>query len=285
MGEAWYRTGQVAKALGVSSYTIRRLADSGLIEASYSGHQWRFPASEVDRLLKEGIPDLPAAEIPAEAATPAKSPNALLAAPSETIVAAAEKVTVTENLLKQRRLELQLQEVESDIQMIEQQRFVRIADLDTEQRAANSEEDRRQERTAWLRKAEEYAISCVPLEVPPELRLEALSAVRRRLVGLDPIPSASVTDTLVNAEVEVALRIWRRDQQLEAILIEVRDQMLPYSARGFWGLSEWQIRAIRAAGAAMAKVDPGAPITDFRTAAAAAAGKIAEEWEASTALR
>src|SRR5215469_3595737 len=106
MGEAWYRTGQVAKVLGVSSYTIRRLADSGLIEASYSGHQWRIPASEVDRLLKEGIPDLPAAEIPPEAANSTKPPNGLLAEPSETVVAAAERVAVAENLLKQRRLEL-----------------------------------------------------------------------------------------------------------------------------------------------------------------------------------
>ena len=40
----------------------------------------------------------------------------------------------------------------------------------------------------------------MPLEVISELKLAALSAVRRRLVGLDPIPSAVVTDTLVEAE-------------------------------------------------------------------------------------
>jgi excisionase family DNA binding protein len=283
MGDAWYRTGQVAKALGVSSYTIRRLADSGLIEASYTGNQWRIPASEVDRLLKEGIPDLPAVEIRSETLNSIKPPNGLLAEPSETVVAAAERVAVAENLLRQRRVELELQEVESDIQAVEQQRFVRSMELNTEQQTANAEENGRQQRTTWLRRAEEYAVRCIPAEVPPELKLQALSSVRRRLLNLDPIPSATVTDALVDAEIDVALRTWRRDQQLEAILLEVRDQRLPYLAMGWWGeFTEWQIRAVRAAAAAMVKVDPDAPIGQFRAAAAAAADAVAKEYEAST---
>src|SRR5262249_34140839 len=150
-------------------------------------------------------------EIPPEAATSSKPPNGLLAEPSETVVAAAERVAVAENLLKQRRLELELQEVESDIRTAEEQRFVRSAELQTEQQAANIAEGARQERVNWLRRAEEDALRFVPAEVPPELKLQALSAVRRRLVGLNPIPSATVTNTLLEAEVGLALRTWRRD--------------------------------------------------------------------------
>lgn len=32
-----------------------------LIEAEFSGNQWRIRASEINRLLKEGVPDVPAA--------------------------------------------------------------------------------------------------------------------------------------------------------------------------------------------------------------------------------
>ena len=62
MPEAKYRTGTAAKMLGISSYHTRRLAETELIDAEWSGHEWLFPASEIDRLLKEGVPEIPAAE-------------------------------------------------------------------------------------------------------------------------------------------------------------------------------------------------------------------------------
>lgn len=60
MPEAYYRTGAAAKALGLSSYQLRRLAESELIAAEFTGNQWRIPVSEVERLLKDGVPDTPA---------------------------------------------------------------------------------------------------------------------------------------------------------------------------------------------------------------------------------
>ena len=44
--EVLYRVGQAAKDLGVSSYRIRRLCETGLISAEFSGHQWEIPESD-----------------------------------------------------------------------------------------------------------------------------------------------------------------------------------------------------------------------------------------------
>jgi len=58
---AYYRTGQAAKALGVSDHHVRRLCDAGLIEAELTErNHWRIPASEIDRLTEDGVPELPA---------------------------------------------------------------------------------------------------------------------------------------------------------------------------------------------------------------------------------
>ena len=48
-----YRVGQAAKDLGVSSYRLRRLCETGLINAEFSGKQWEIPAGEVERLNSE----------------------------------------------------------------------------------------------------------------------------------------------------------------------------------------------------------------------------------------
>ena len=56
---ATYRSGQAAKLLGVSAHVLRRLAEAGLVEAKFTGSQWLFPAEEIERLLREGLPPLP----------------------------------------------------------------------------------------------------------------------------------------------------------------------------------------------------------------------------------
>ncbi|WP_175060388.1 IS607 family transposase [Thermococcus sp. 2319x1] len=52
-----YRTGEVAKRLGVSTMTIRRWVKSGKIKAHKIGKEYRIPESEVLRLLEGKLPD------------------------------------------------------------------------------------------------------------------------------------------------------------------------------------------------------------------------------------
>ena len=54
MPEIYFRTGQAAKQLGVSSYHIRRLCETGTIDAEITdGQQWKIPAAEIARLKKD----------------------------------------------------------------------------------------------------------------------------------------------------------------------------------------------------------------------------------------
>src|SRR5262249_58556097 len=57
--------------------------------------------------------------------------------------------------------------------------------------------------------------------------LEVHEAVRRRLAELNPFPARDVTQRLVDAVTESAVCSWRRNQEIEGVLIEARDQMLP----------------------------------------------------------
>jgi len=52
-----YRTGEVAKRLGVSTMTVRRWVKAGKIKAYQIGREFRIPESEVLRLLEGKLPD------------------------------------------------------------------------------------------------------------------------------------------------------------------------------------------------------------------------------------
>ena len=52
-----YRTGEVAKKLGVSKMTVLRWIKSGKLEAHRIGKEYRVPESEIKRILEGKIPD------------------------------------------------------------------------------------------------------------------------------------------------------------------------------------------------------------------------------------
>src|SRR5215471_5201009 len=112
-----YRLGQVGKDLGVSSYRIRRLCETGQIDAEFSGKQWQIPAAEVERLKRDGVPPAPKI-VDSDDVERSRSPNAkengaptLLADPSPEMIAAAEEaemsgrqLTVAKNQLERNRV-------------------------------------------------------------------------------------------------------------------------------------------------------------------------------------
>jgi hypothetical protein len=86
-----------------------------------AGQQWRIPQSEVARLRREGIPDIPVEsddgpdESPSASCReedPGEPPAGLLAAPSDEVIGAAEEVKIVESRLQKRRLEKQAEELE-----------------------------------------------------------------------------------------------------------------------------------------------------------------------------
>jgi hypothetical protein len=116
--------------------------------------------------------------------------------------------------------------------------------------------------------------------MPPELRLQVHDAVRRRLQDLDPIPPDDVTRKLMHAEIDRFVASFRREQELKKILLDCRDGVLPYAARGSWGeLSQWQIRAVKVAAAAIGQLRNDAAIEEIRAVAIHAVRQLTAEFE------
>src|SRR5215469_3563527 len=143
-----YRVGQAGKDLGVSSYRIRRLCETGLIYADFSGKQWQIPATEIERLKREGVPSAPKIVDDFEDAEQSRAPNAkaanaLLADPSPEMIAAAEEaemsgqqLTVAKNRLEQNRV--RRDEVEIEDFFMERQK--RLQEQEAEERRRYEEQ-------------------------------------------------------------------------------------------------------------------------------------------------
>jgi hypothetical protein len=161
--------------------------------------------------------------------------------------------------------------------------------LDAKHRAehARMEAQRAQgAREEWLQSWEKYALQSLPYQVPPEVRLEVHEAVRRRLAELNPLPARDVTQRLVDAVTESAVCSWRRNQEIEGVLTEARDQMLPSAARRrfTWDdLTPWQIRAVRVAAGVIEELRDDVPIEEMCAAAKQAVASVTAEYEAQQA--
>jgi hypothetical protein len=120
-----YRVGQAGKDLGVSSYRIRRLCETGLINAEFTGKQWEIPAAEIERLKRDGVPSAPKI-VDSDDAETSSAPNskertsaALLGDPSPEMIAAAEQaemssrqLTIAKNKLEQNKVRREQVEIE-----------------------------------------------------------------------------------------------------------------------------------------------------------------------------
>lgn len=229
MREIFYRSGQAARQLAVSAHIIRRLCEKGLIKAEHDpGGQWRLPASEIDRLKKEGIPPLPLvdkepASIVPRLATPAIMPARL---PSSAVAPVVQDARNSVDVKKARLDELTV-DLELDL-LVEERRRRKAALVAEEQRirdqaAADLAEQERlldlaieadiqadQEREIAARRFEEtrgiedriqqltdYGISKVPHG--SNLNADVAIAVQHALRKLNPIPgdARSIVDSVV----------------------------------------------------------------------------------------
>src|ERR1700674_1011868 len=110
MGPLFYSTGQVARQLGTTLATIRLLCENRIIAAETTpGGHWRVPASEVERLKRDGLPPIPR-PLPTESAPPARNGTAgrdvhpeLQAEPSDEVVGADDQGDITRRLLERRK--------------------------------------------------------------------------------------------------------------------------------------------------------------------------------------
>src|ERR1019366_6481872 len=119
MQPLFYSTGQVARQLGTTLATIRILCENRVLAAETTpGGHWRIPASEVERLKRDGLPPIPR-RLPTESDAPQGNGSAgyrghseLLAEPSEKVVSAANQVAITRSTLEKRKIEREIEENE-----------------------------------------------------------------------------------------------------------------------------------------------------------------------------
>ncbi len=285
MNGLFFSTGRAARALGVTQAQIRALCQSNAIAAEVTdGGQWRLPRAEVERLKRDGLPPV-ALPLPADTSQPSQGKAryghpALLAEPSGEVVAGAEAVAIAESLLKKRKLELELEEVEDHFREREQQGAEHQATEEQQERLRLAEEQAQRERTEWLRTWEQHALDNAPRDLPAELRLQLHQAVRARLEGLNPMPSRDVTRRLVQSEIDKVAQPWERKKQIANAVEEAADS-LPYEIKGWpWRPSEWDIRAREAAAKAIGELRSGATSPEMRTVGIQAVKGVVAQYEA-----
>ena len=225
--EKWYRTGAVAKLLQTSPHRIRELARAGLIESQVRNGYRYFPGREVDRLLQEGLPpmpantDLDAEDAPNSQQAPENVPRPgrnrltqeLYAEPSPQLAKSKEQLLRSQHSLERQHLEQQSQEL------------VRKSRED-ERRAAEAQRVR-----SWHDDAIQYAAS----KVPGHLCTGVCSQVEALLKSVPPCTDVS---RQVEEIVDGILRpIREREQEQRAIEVHrnrisqfVRSIQLPFEA-------------------------------------------------------
>jgi hypothetical protein len=289
MNENFYRTGQVAKQLGISSYRVRALCETGLIPDAglTEGGQWIVPASAVQKLSRDGVPPTPktidttAVSANGGGRPVRRNPNPLIAKPSTDAVDAAEDSFINERKLaadthklarmRVRREGLELQDwfesrEQAKIQreLDEDRRREEYAERQIQQRRAElAAEERRRVERKWLA----YAIEQKRFDSPEDYVLLIKPEVSAALAEIAPDESDYIVQRSVDAAIARALAPWRsarEKRQAKRGGIESALATLPLEMR--WN-SDWSAQARKIASDAADGARDDAGVSDIAAAA------------------
>jgi len=268
MADGYYRTGQAAKQLGVSSYHVRRLCEAGEIVAEITGgRQWKIPLAEVRRLQKEGVPPVPqqiaeGGDEDDEARPGYADESENEDEPAAEVKAAANAVKIAGSHLERRRLERETEEVEDWFRERGRREEERErAELERAE-TARAAEQRREWINGWI----QYALNSMPPGVPRETELDVNTAVEQVLANFQYCQSEITIRRLVIAAVEKVLAPWRREQQRRDA-VEAAMNQLPLGVRFRPEFAPLKLHAIEAASAAVARCRAGAISEEMEIAA------------------
>src|ERR1019366_4924857 len=259
--EAALRIGQAAAQLGITPHHLRELCKAGLMEAEKSaGGQWRLPLSVIQRYQNdEEIPAIPTFieddDQPHSPATP-NAGNRLLAEPSPEMIEAVEDAEIEEaaarqeeaavrkkeNTVRKLRLEFEEQQARDRLAARAQEEGARVA----AEQAAAQEGEEIVRHMAWVDEWAERTLRRIPREVPGPLRLSLHKAVVARLADIPRTQSCTLTQRLVDAEIDRALAPWRHQRRIDAAVEAVCTQ-LPYELRYSPQSATWKSRVMQAA--------------------------------------
>lgn len=229
-----FTTGQAARELGVSAYTIRRLCAAGKMKHSRIGKGQRLmiPAEEVERLQEEGMPSLPAelaSEGPTSSAIAGSAGSVtppdpafrhdLFREPSEELAESREQVVALQQDVEKAGLEQQLTEYADQAEDRERERQDREDERDRKQqqrweadrqekRNITAAQERRKFESEWLN----FAVGRLPYDARQELSIQLADEVQEALGRTAPDRPESFTRRLVVNAVDKVLRPWRKAQ-------------------------------------------------------------------------
>jgi hypothetical protein len=254
----FYSTGQVARQLGTTLAAIRVLCEKRLIAAETSpGGHWRVPASEVERLKRDGLPPIPR-PLPNPSAPAAGNGTSndhsypeFVEEPSDEVALAADRVTIMKSTLEQRKVERQI--VEQDDWFRDREHLEAEAKAAEHQKAeAKQAEQRRQE---WVQEWTQYALNSLPWGARQEVEVEVYTAAQQALSLLQSGQPRGVTQRLVDAAVHRALAPWTRKQEIERAIaagmnklgwnVQFRSEYAPLKQRA-WEAAVATVRRVRA---------------------------------------
>jgi len=281
MPSLFYSTGQVARQLGTTPAAIRLLCENRLIAAETSpGGQWRIPASEVERLKRDGLPAIPR-PLPNPSAPPARNGTSnghgyeeFIEEPSDEVALAADRVAISKSTLEQRKVEREIEENEDWFRDRERRDAERKA-ADRRKAEAEQAEQRHQQ---WLQEWTQYALNSLPWGARQEVEVEVYTAVQEALSLLQSIEPQGVTQRLVDAAVHRALAPWTRKQEIERALTAGMDK-LGWNVQHRSEYAPLKQRAWEAAVSAVRRARAEASYQEMETAAVQAVQPMVREYE------
>ena len=257
-----------------------------------SSQAWIAPAplSIIQRYQNEEIPAIPTFieddDGPHSPATP-NAGNRLLAEPSPEMIGAVEDAEIEEaaargeeaavrkkeSTVRKLRLEFEEQQARDRLAARAQEERVRIA---TEQAAAREREELARH-IAWVEEWAERALRRMPRDVPGSLRLALHNAVVSRLTDIPRTQSHTLTQRLIDAEIDWALAPWTHQRTIDAAVETVCSQV-PYELRCSPQSATWKNRVMQAARKEIESLG-NVPRWQMEAAGTAAAKPIVAEFE------
>src|ERR1035437_10342310 len=221
MRPLFYSTGQVARQLGTTLAAVRILCENRVIAAETPpGGRLRVPASEVERLKRDGLPPIPR-PLPIGSASSARNGTAgrhgypeFPVETSEEVVSAADQVAITRSALEKRKIDREIEENEDWFR--NRQRRQEAAEAVERQRTEAKQAEQR--RLRWEQQWTQYALNSVPYDARREVEMEVHTKVAEALTVLQPSQPEAITQRLVDAAVHRALGPWTRKQEIERAL-------------------------------------------------------------------
>jgi hypothetical protein len=277
----FYSTGQVARQLGTTAAAVRVLCENRAIasETSPGGH-WRIPASEVERLKREGLPPIPrplpnpSARSPENGTSNGHGCAEFVEEPSDEVALAADRVAITRSTLEQRKVEREIEENEDWFR--ERQR--REAEAKAAERQKAEAKHAEQRRLEWVQQWTQYALNSLPWGARQEVEVEVYAAVQQALSLLQSGQPQGVTQRLVDAAVHRALAPWTRKQEIERALAAGMNR-LASDVRFRSEYAPVKQRAWDAAVSAVGKVRADASYQEMETASVQAVQPMVREYE------